>query len=51
MAFAFAEELKVNHILTHVESANKESIAFYNNRWVKLAEAQGHRLSIRKAVK
>lgn len=50
MAAAFAEKQQVDQILTHVESANKESIAFYKNRGFQLVEAQGHRLLIRKAV-
>ena len=50
MAFAFAEEQQINQILTHVESANKESIEFYKNRGFQLIEAQGHRLLIRKEV-
>ena len=50
MAFAFAEKQQIHQILTHVESANKESIAFYKNRGFELFEAQGHRLLIRKEV-
>ena len=50
MAFAFAEQQQIDQILTHVESANKESIAFYQNRGFQLVEAQGHRLLIRKAA-
>ena len=50
MAAAFAKEQQIGLILTHVESANKASIAFYKNRGFQLAEVQGHRLLIRKAI-
>ena len=50
MAIAFAEKQQIPQILTHVESANKESIAFYKNRGFKPVEAQGHRLLICKAA-
>ena len=50
MAVAFAKEQQIGLILTHVESANKASIVFYKNRGFQLAEVQGHRLLIRKAI-
>ena len=49
MAFAFAEKQQISQILTHVESANKESMSFYKNRGFQLAEAQGHRLLIKNS--
>ena len=48
MSFDFAEEQGIDEIITHVESANKESIKFYENKGFKLVEKQGHRLLIRK---
>ena len=51
MASDFAKEQQVGRILTHVESANKESIAFYKNRGFQPVETQGHRLLIRKPAK
>lgn len=50
MAFAFAEKQQIDQILAHVESANKESIAFYKNKGFHLVETQGHRLLIGRAT-
>ena len=50
MAFKYAGEQEIDQIITHVESANKESIEFYKNKGFKLVEEQGHRLLIRKVI-
>ena len=48
MAFEYAKEKGIKTIITHVESANSESINFYKNKGFKLVEEQGHRLLIKK---
>ena len=48
MAFEHALYLGIYDILTHVESANKSSIAFYTKKGFSIVEMQGHRLLIKK---
>ena len=48
MAFEHALYLGIYDILTHVESANKSSIAFYTKKGFDIVEMQGHRLLIKK---
>ena len=50
VAFEFARKMQIDQIITHVESANKEAIEFYQKKDFKLVEEQDHRLLIRKVV-
>lgn len=49
MSFEFAKKLGYDQVITHVESANSESIEFYKKKGFKLIQKQGHRLLIGKA--
>ncbi len=48
MAFEFALEQGVEEVITHVVSANKESIKFYKNKGFSFLEEQDRRLLIKK---
>lgn len=48
MAFEFALGQGVEEVITHVVSANKESIKFYKNKGFSFLEEQDRRLLIKK---
>lgn len=48
MSFEFAKQQGYDQVITHVESANTESIEFYWKKGFKLVQEQGHRLLIRR---
>ena len=48
MSFEFAKGQGYDQVITHVESANTESIEFYLRKGFKLVQEQGHRLLIRR---
>ena len=48
MSFTFAKQQGYDQVITHVESANTESIEFYRKKGFKLVQEQDHRLLIRR---
>ena len=48
MSFEFAKNQGYDQVITHVESANTESIEFYLKKGFKIVQEQGHRLLIRR---
>ena len=50
MSFDFAKQQGYDQVITHVESANAESIEFYRKKGFKLVQKQGHRLLIRRVA-